>query len=100
MQPDKMPCFRGAYSAKMLKTLLLSWPVDCDCGCRFSDLFENNITEINQEEFKQLSIQSGYQVCDTWRLLTLPGENPGRNFPGPMSPRKGIILILNMAGFP
>ena len=62
------------------RKVLLFWEPDRDCGCCFSDLFENQITEINREEFLKLSQDKAYQICDTWRLLPLPQENVGRNF--------------------
>ncbi|MCM8789444.1 MAG: hypothetical protein NC916_00270 [Candidatus Omnitrophica bacterium] len=60
------------------KELILVWPLDNNCGCEFSDLFENKISEISTEEFKKMikmdNFKESYQVCDTWRFLLLPEE--------------------------
>ena len=74
---------------KYSKELLLSWPVDEDCGCRFSDLFDNKIAEVSQEDSLRLSRERAYQVCDSWRLLTLPEENLGPKFSRAYVSREG-----------
>lgn len=69
---------------KQSKMLILFWPSDYNCGCRFSDLFENKITEIAQEEFQRLvkknDFGQSYEICDTWRLLPLSEDRLPRNF--------------------
>jgi len=79
---NRIKCLISAQrlAERYSKKLLLFWNPDGDCGCCFSDLFENQITEINQEEFLKLSQDKAYQICDTWRLLPLSQENVGRNF--------------------
>ncbi len=66
------------------KKLILFWPVDYDCGCRFLDLFENKIREITQGELQQLikktDFNQSYRICDTWRLLPLPQDGLPQNF--------------------
>lgn len=88
---NRIKCLISAQriAQRYSKTLLLSWPVDEDCGCGFSDLFENRIAEISQEEALRLSCNSGYQVYDSWRLLTLPEERLGRNFSRAYVSREG-----------
>lgn len=79
---NRIKCLISAQriAQRYSKTLFLSWPVDEDCGCSFSDLFENKIAEISREEALKLSRDRAYQVCDSWRLLLLPEEDLGRNF--------------------
>jgi hypothetical protein len=64
---------------KYSKELIIVWPSDNDCGCNFTDLFEDKIAEITAGEFQKLNIENNfeqsYQICDTWRLLLLPGED-------------------------
>jgi hypothetical protein len=68
----------------LTKSLILFWPVNSGCACRFSDLFENHITQITQEEFQLLmqknNFKQTYEVYHDWRLLTLPEDGLTRNF--------------------
>jgi len=61
---------------------LLSWPVMRECGCKFSDLFENKISEISLGDFQKLenkrTAEKKHDIVETWRLEPLPGDKiPG-----------------------
>ncbi|MDD4939185.1 MAG: hypothetical protein PHE18_04395 [Candidatus Omnitrophica bacterium] len=64
---------------KYSKRLALFWPRDPDCNCSFSDLFENKIDEVDRKQLEALACKDGdsrdYEICKTWRLLTLPEDN-------------------------
>lgn len=69
---------------RLSKPLILFWPINSGCACRFSDLFENQITQITQEELQLLMQKNDfnqiYEFHDDWRLLTLPEDGLARNF--------------------
>lgn len=83
---NRIKCLVSAMriAEKQSKTLILFWPADDDCACRFSDLFENKISEITQGELQQLIKRTDfgqtYRICDTWRLLTLAQDKLPKNF--------------------
>lgn len=66
------------------KTLILFWPADDDCGCRFIDLFENKISQVTQDELERLikktDFSQSYRICETWRFLSLPQDALPKNF--------------------
>lgn len=66
------------------KTLILFWPKNSICNCIFFDLFENKITEIDQEELERLTHKENkdkkYEVYSTWRLLPLSEDKLPSNF--------------------
>jgi len=101
---------------KLSKSLILFWPTNSSCACRFSDLFENQITQITQEELQLLmqknDFNQTYQFHNDWRLLTLPEDGVARNFSQalyseegnnidfeyhriPLSVRENILKYLN-----
>ncbi len=83
---NRIKCLVSAMriAERQSKTLILCWPADDDCACRFRDLFENKIREVAQGELEQLikktDFGQSYQVCDTWRLLSLPEDGLPKNF--------------------
>lgn len=83
---NRIKCLVSAMriAESQAKMLILFWPSDGDCACNFLDLFENKISQINQDELSQLikktDFDQVYQICDTWRLLSLPQDELPRNF--------------------
>lgn len=83
---NRIKCLISAMriAERQSKTLILFWPADDDCGCSFIDLFENKIREITQGELQQLikktDFGQSYQICDTWRLLSMPQDALPKNF--------------------
>lgn len=67
---------------KFSRRMGIYWPKNADCYCRFSDLFENPITEFNEAMLNEIKkkasqVQSNqYFIVDTWRLLIFKNELP------------------------
>lgn len=63
---------------KTSKGLILYWPENNYCYCRFSDLFENQIIEIARKNFIRIQariyLDKRYTIIQTWRLLVLPNS--------------------------
>ena len=78
---------------KLSKPLILFWPVNPGCACQFSDLFENQITQITQEELQLLMQKNNfnqiYKFYDDWRLLSFPEDGLKRNFSQAFYSEKG-----------
>jgi hypothetical protein len=69
-------------ASKLSRTLALNWTPNRDCGCKFSDLFDNRIFEVGNGELKALQNRprlfdsDQWYVVDTWKLLALPDDLP------------------------
>lgn len=83
---NRLKCLISAmrFAEKYSRTLILCWPKDVKVNCRFSDLFENNIPEIELKELQALKdkkdVDERYKIIDTWRLLPLPEDGLPNNF--------------------
>jgi len=78
------------------RDLILEWRENHTCGCKFRDLFENDIQEINEQELDQINekelkffredvltiknFPKKYLVSGTWRFLLTPKELEKHNF--------------------
>ena len=78
------------------RELILYWPLNHTCGANFSDLFENDIKQINEEQLKTirnkemglfgdnfLTIQNSskkYIISGTWRFLLTQEELRNNSF--------------------
>ncbi len=78
------------------RELILEWRENHTCGCKFKDLFENEVKEISKEELKKISgkdlqIFEGdfltikdsskkYIATGTWRFLLTPKELEENSF--------------------
>jgi hypothetical protein len=83
---NRIRCLISAMriAEKLSKSLILFWPVNPSCACRFSDLFENQIAQITQEELQLLMqkncFKQTYELYHDWRLLALPEDGLTRSF--------------------
>lgn len=63
---------------KASRGLILYWPENNNCYCRFSDLFENQIIEIGRKNFARIQarvyLDKRYTIINSWRLLVLPNS--------------------------
>lgn len=74
---------------KTSSSLIVYWPLESTCNCKFSDLFENEIVEIDSEDFEIIvnikDKDKKYRIINTWRLELLPEDklpkNSSRNLP-------------------
>lgn len=86
------------------RELILFWPVDSDCACCFSDLFENKISQIGRFQLNQLidkeDFVRSYRVCDTWRLLTFPQDTLPPNFSQAYVSEKGDNIDFEYGRIP
>lgn len=101
-------------SKELNRTLLLYWPKNFDCGCEFSDLFENKISQIDEKELglikkgdckvcghilNKINEKYKYLLFRTWRFVLLPGEVP-ENFAGVFPLKKGNNIDLEYEKIP
>lgn len=81
---NRIKCFITSlrFADRLQRKTALSWIPNNLCYCRFSDLFENEVVELNKYELSIIMNKPGksqidqWYLIDTWRLLTLPDELP------------------------
>ena len=78
----------------------MSWPVDENCGCRFSDLFDNKIAEVSQEDSLRLSGEGLSGLRQLEAINSAGGKFRSLNSPGPMFPGRGNIIDFEYERIP
>jgi len=84
---NRLKCLISAmrFAEKYSRKLILCWPKNKLLNCRFSDLFDNNIPEIDLKEMKMLqhkkNVSDRYKIIATWRLLSFPEDDLPKNLP-------------------
>jgi hypothetical protein len=89
---NRVKCLISVWrlSEKYNRKLILYWPLNHTCGAKFSDLFENKINQIGEEELNRINkkdiqifgsdlvairdCQKKYMISGTFRLLLTPNE--------------------------
>jgi len=86
------------------RVLLLYWPRNSSLNCAFSDLFENEISEIEKKEVEALrkkkNIYEQYRIVHTWRLKVLPEDPLPNNFSRTFPSRTGKNIDLEYDRIP
>lgn len=83
---NRLKCLISAmrFAEKYHRTLILCWPKNTMVNCGFSDLFDNNIVEIDIEELHALKNKEDnnerYKIIHTWRLLPFQEDELPNNF--------------------
>ena len=65
---------------KLSKPLILFWPVNPGCACQFSDLFENELDEIDEQKMHSIRSDGDHYIVEPSRLATLPKDKIPYNF--------------------
>ena len=62
--------YADVYNGKAI----LYWPINDECGCKFSDLFENKLDEIDDQEMHRITNDEEFYVVSPSVLATLPKD--------------------------
>lgn len=68
--------YADAYNGKTL----LYWKANDECSCKFSDLFENKLDEIGDQEMHRIRNDDAFYVVNSVRLATFPKDKIPYNF--------------------
>jgi len=79
---NRLKCLISAMrmAERYSKPLILFWPVDEKCSCKFSDLFENKIPEVDSKGPQTFTKDEKYKIIETWRFLLLLEDELPDNF--------------------